>query len=164
MKLPVFPNWYPYNDMLLDGRLQLGEYGVKTRSYDWDYRGDVLLYNSGRTAWHCVNNYEYESGRQNHGIIIGVGRLVSVRELKQREEYQMYLNFNNLTRSQARRLVEREGYRAGVYPLPFGYFFTDLKRFEKPIQFNWPSGPIRPIFTTVREGSLLKTQLVDARA
>ena len=31
MKLPVFPNWYPYSDMVFDGHLQIGDFAVKTR-------------------------------------------------------------------------------------------------------------------------------------
>ena len=49
--MPVFPNWFPYNDMMLDGHMKVGKWaGVKTRSWEWNYRGLVLLYNSGRTA------------------------------------------------------------------------------------------------------------------
>lgn len=159
-ELPVFPNWYPYNDMLLDGRLRVGDFGVKTRSYNWDYKGPVLLYNSGRTAWHCVNIYDYKRGHKNHGIIIGVGELVNVRLLSDAENIKMICNFNNLTK----RDIARHGFTGvDVQPLPFGYFFSNLKRFQKPVPFSWPSGPVKPIFTDVRKNRELSRQLSLAR-
>ena len=158
MRLPVFPNWYPYNDMLLDGHLRVGDYGVKTRSYDWDYRGPVLLYNSGRTAWHCVNVYDYPRGGEHHGIIVGVADLVLVRELTERELLKMECNFNNLTLRQ----VKADSTLSRVWPYPFGYFFVNTKRFRKHVPFNWPPGPVKPIYTNIRSNSLLGQQLATA--
>lgn len=164
MRIPVFPNWYPYNDMLFDRRLRVGRFGVKTRSYNWDYRGPVLFYNSGRTAWHCVNIYGYKRGPEHHGVIIGSGELAMVRPLDLMEEAQMAINFNNL------KIGPRKYWRdlpfATVRPLPFGYFFPNqsLKRFEIPIQFKWPAGPVRPIFIEVSRYPRIHTQLLSARS
>ncbi len=155
LQLPVFPNWYPFNDMLLDGRLMVGERGVKTRSYDWKYRGPVLLYNSGRTVNHCVRAYDYPKGHDRHRIIVGVAHLEEVRELTWRELRTMERNFNNLTSRQVRLYP----WRAEIYPLPVGYFFTRMKRFTKPVPFGWPAGPVKPIFTTIESRSELARQL-----
>lgn len=158
LRLPVFPNWYPYNDMLLDGHLQVGRYHLKTRSYDWKYRGPVLLYNSGRVAWHCVDAYQYSSIDRPHRHIIGVATLVDVRELTEKESLQMECNFNNLTPKQ---LLKDPGL-AEIFPLHMGYFFARVHRFDKPVPFSWPAGPVKPIFTTVNPRSALQRQLTAA--
>jgi|SRR3989344_789898 len=164
MRIPVFPNWYPYNDMLLDRRLMIGRFGVKTRSYNWNYRGPVLLYNSGRTAWHCVNIYGYERANRelHHGVIIGAGDLADVRYLDLTEEARMCINFNNL------KITPKKYWQtlphAAVTPLPFGYFFSGLKRFDRPIRFNWPSGPVRPIFIESTEYPQIHARLVATKA
>lgn len=153
-RLPVFPNWFPFNDMLLDGHLRLGEFGVKTRSWNWDYRGPVLLYNSGRTACSAMRAYHYRDSREHHGVIIGVGNLVQVRELTEAETLQMICNFNNISKRMAALL--------GPYlisPFQFGFFFQDLRRFKESVPFRWPSGPIKPIWTRIRRGSKLAYEL-----
>lgn len=155
MRLPVFPNWYPFNDMLLDGHLQIGEYGVKTRSYNWKYRGLVLLYNSLRTMSSCVKAYGYSNGSERHRIIVGVARLGDVRPLNNREQLKMQCNFNNLSLHQ----VKNKPDLVKVVPYPFGYFFTDIKRFKNPILFDWPAGPVRPIFLDINQDSALYNQL-----
>ncbi len=158
MNLPVFPNWYPYNDMLLDGHLQVGAHGVKTRSYDWKYRGPVLLYNSGRTAHYCVHAYGYPKKAEHRGCVIGVANLEDVRLLTDREWRKMERNFKNLTARQWRDQPEK----VEVYPYSFGYFFSDIRRFENPVSFKWPAGPVRPIFTRVAPGSPLGRELIRA--
>lgn len=155
MRLPVFPNWFPFNDMLLDGHLQVGDFGVKTRSYDWKYRGPVLLYNSGRTAYHCVQAYKYVNGPEHHGFIVGACQLVDVRPLTEKEHLKMQCNFNNLTVRQ----VKTEPWKVLVGPYPFGYFFTDIKRLREPVAFSWPAGPVKPIFRDICSGSALQRQL-----
>lgn len=160
MRLPVFPNWYPYNNMLFDGHLQVGEYGVKTRSYDWKYRGPVLFYTSGRTSQPCVQAYDYAKGSDQHKIIIGVANLVDVRLLTDREIWKMVCNFNNLTVREVKEDTDFD--QVKVVPYDFGYFFTKIKRFEESIPFSWPSGPVKPIFTQIRSGSRLRHQLLAA--
>lgn len=160
MRLPVFPNWYPYNDMLLDGRLDIGERSVKTRSYNWDYRGPVLLYNSGRVAWHCVNAYGLprDPASRQHHFIIGAAYLTEVRELTSRELRQMQRNFNNLSPRERRD----QPWRVMVNPLPYGYFFESPTRFKESVPFRWPSGPIKPIFTEVTRNTRLYEELLNA--
>ena len=158
MRLPVFPNWYPYNDMLFDGHLQVGKHSVKTRSYDWDYRGPVLFYTSGRTQQSCVKAYKYVNGQDKHKIIIGVANLVDVRPLNREEVMKMVLNFNNLKVEE----VLSDFSNVQVVPYNFGYFFSKVKRFEEPVAFSWPSGPVKPILTNIRSGSQLHRQLQEA--
>ena len=180
-KLPVFPNWFPYNDMLLDGHLRVDRWeGVKTRSWEWDYRGPVLLYNSLRTAKPAVNAYKYEDGPSNHKMIIGAGELIDVRLLTHEEALQMVCNFNNMPPSQVKKIIQQRGlsvekndkedvvdsplfnfYDFGPYVAPFstGFFFKNLRRFKEPVSFNWPVGPIKPIFTKIVSGSKLHRQL-----
>ena len=175
MKLPVFPNWYPYNDMVFDGHLQVGDCAVKTRSYNWDYRGLVLFYTSGRTERRAVEIYGYENSPAHHKVIIGIADLVAVRELTLEEAKKMVCNFNNLDPRLLDRVLRRNGltkdpdapfwiYNYGYYvaPLRIGYFFKNPKRFAKPVPFSWPAGPIRPIFIEVTRNSALYKQMLTA--
>ncbi len=155
MRLQVFPNWFPYNDMLLDGHLQVGKHGVKTRNYDWKYRGPMVFYTSLRTAQPCVRAYNYTDGKDKHRVIIGAATLQDVRLLTDQEVMKMTCNFNNLTARQVRADFDR----AEVVPFDFGWFFTDIKRFSEPVPFHWPSGPVRPMFTEVQPRSPLARQL-----
>jgi len=164
-KLPVFPNWFPFNDMVFDGYSQVGEYaGVKTRSWNWDYRGPVLFYNSLRTAKPAVKAYGYENGPSNHKVIIGVGNLIDVRPLTLAEAKQMLANFNKLPLAEVERIVRDceeldfspenvvyRFYNFGPYiaPLKIGFFFQNLNRFSNPVPFDWPAGPIKPIYIPV---------------
>lgn len=177
--IPVFPNWFPYNDMLLDGRLGVGPYaGVKTRNWDWTYRGLVLLYNSLRTAQPAVAAYQYQDGPLRHKVIIGAAELVNVRPLTFAEALQMVCNFNNLSPEKVNRVLGENGfslegdgdisgsplfyfYEFGPYvaPLEIGFFFRNVKRFRDAVPFHWPPGPIKPIFTKVTRGSRLHTAL-----
>lgn len=154
LHLPVFPNWFPFNDMLFDGHLRVLDFaGVKTRSWKWDYRGPVLFYTSGRTARPAVEAYEYQDSQEHHKVIIGTGNLVEVRELTEDEVLRMVCNFNNITPTEA---------LAGEYkisPFPFGFFFQNLRRFERPVPFKWPAGPVKPIWTEIPSGSELSRQL-----
>lgn len=154
--VPVFPNWYPFNDMLIDGHLRIGMFSVKTRSYDWKYRGLVLLYNSGRTMTSCRDAYKYPKDEGPRFMIIGAAELVVVRLLTRDELRLMRGNFNNLTPAKMRAHPEL----VKVVPFKFGYFFTAAVRFKNPVPFEWKPGPMRPIFTSIVPGSMLETELL----
>lgn len=179
MILPVFPNFYPYNDMLLDGHLQIGRHSVKTRSYPWSYRGPVLLYNSTRTEPRMLKKFGYQRGAEHNRVIVGVVELVDSRELTVDELKTMVCRFNRIRPSTLEKLLKEYGitgheddiksvltaiYEYGPYvaPLPYGYFFTNRQRFPEPVQFNWPSGPVRPILTQIAKNSKLYNQLQRA--
>ena len=162
LRLPVFPNWFPFNDMLLDGHLKVGKYeGVKTRSWDWNYRGPLLLYTSGRAFHQAVEAYQYANGAKKHKVIIGIGELVDVRELTEKEAYKMVCNFNNVKPSELSPLIPDtvppfEAYVLGyIAPYRIGFFFQNLRRFEQPVPFKWPAGPVKPIFTEIKPGTEL---------
>lgn len=159
--------------MVFDGHLQIGDCDVKTRSWNWDYRGPVLFYTSGKVAHQAVEAYGYKRHPSNHRVIIGVADLVNVRELTNQEARKMVCNFNNISQQKLRRpLIQNEftepdaafwvsglGY---IAPYRIGFFFHNKRRFRVPIPFNWPAGPVKPIFTEVRPGSLLAKQLKTA--
>ena len=148
----------------------------KNKKLPWDYRGPVLLYPSGRTEQRAVEVYGYERGRDNHKVIIGVVDLVDVRELTTEEAKKMVCNFNNLSPRNLNSVLRRNGltndpeapffiYEYGYYvaPLRIGYFFRNLRRLPNPVPFNWPAGPVRPIFTEVTRSPRLYEQLLSVR-
>src|SRR3989344_3781505 len=72
-----------------------------------------------------------------------------------------------------RRILKKEGFSRdqfedGLYqfylfgpyvaPLEVGFFFKNLKRFSKPVTFNWPPGPVKPIYTKITTGSELQAE------
>ena len=159
-KVPVFPNWYPYNNMVFDNHLQVGNFAVKTRSWNWDYRGPVLFYTSGRVAHQAVEAYGYQRDRSNHKVIIGVADLVNVRELTNQEGKKMVCNFNNISPAKLKKILAENGYTESdsafwvsglgyIEPFRIGFFFQNLRRFTNAVSFNWPAGPVKPIFTNI---------------
>lgn len=159
--IPLFPNSFPYNDMLFDKHLRVGKYaGVKTRSWNWSYRGPILFYNSTKTAPRAVQAWGYKNTPDRHRVIIGIGNLVDVRDLTVDEAKQMLANFNNKPLDEIGRMVRDlkkelgcdeeeiiyEFYVFGPYIAPFrnGLFFKNLKRFKTPVPFDWQPGPQKP--------------------
>ncbi|MBX4190332.1 hypothetical protein KW791_03510 [Candidatus Parcubacteria bacterium] len=173
MQIPVFPNWYPYNDMLLDGRLDIGQKSVKTRSYDWNYRGPVLLYNSLRREPLAMRAYGYGPNKNNHRMIVGMAHLTEVRLLTRGEIRKMICNFNNINKGELEKLIKKfkladypqwiHNYGSYISPFQFGYFFENPTRFEKPVPFNWPSGPVKPIYIHPARYPRLYEQLLTAQ-
>ncbi len=140
--IPAFPNWFPFNEMLLDGILKLGKYGVKSRPLPWSHRGLTLLYSSSRVARASAEAHGYDPKTSPRGVILGVGQLVDVRVLTPEEWEQMRLQFNNTTPDGMQEILATPG-RQYVEPFDLGYFFEGLKRFETPVPFNWPQGAVR---------------------
>ncbi len=167
--------------MMLDGHLKVNRWeGIKTRNWEWNYRGPVLFYNSLRTAKPAVEAYKYVDSHSQHKVIIGVGELLDVRPLTHKEALQMVCNFNNMSPEKVEEILQQNGftsepideedfvnsvlfdfYEFGPYIAPFdtGFFFKNLKRFKESVPFNWPPGPIKPIFTKIVPGSKLHRQL-----
>lgn len=151
--IPAFPNWFPFNEMLLDGILKLGSFGVKTRKLPWSHRGLTLLYSSGRVAATSAKAHGYDPKTSPRGVILGVGELVDVRPLTDAEFRTMTGQFNNMDVRTAGRLVRAADAKRTwpvdgegnplVLPFPLGYFFRNLKRFKTPVPFAWPSGAVR---------------------
>src|SRR3989344_5912337 len=81
--LPVLPNSFPYNELLLTGKLRVGEHeGVKTRGWPmcvWKYRGPVLLYTSTSTHKLAAEAHGLNTDDFPRRVIVGVGQLVDIR-------------------------------------------------------------------------------------
>ncbi len=172
MKLPVFPNWYPYNEMVFDGHLQVGDFAVKTRSWNWNYRGPVLFYTSGRVAQQAIDAYKYQKGPFNHKSIIGIADLVETRLLTNREAKKMVCNFNNWTPRTLNQVLKfydllddpfRVNEHGFIAPFRIGFFFKNAKRFKEPVPFNWPAGPVRPITIHTARYPKLHAQILMAQ-
>ena len=158
-KIPAFPNAFPYNELLLDGKLI-----CKTRNWVWNHRGLTLLYTSTRAEGPVASAHGFDIKGRAKKILVGVGNLVDVRALKKPELLKLLGQFNNLSPAQVRkrfdvvRLARKPDcfaiddktwdggdFRPFVAPLDIGFFFEDLKRFKEPVPFNWPTGPVKPI-------------------
>lgn len=150
--IPGFPNAFPYSEMALDGKLKLGSYGVKTRKRYWSHRGLTLFYSSGSTEKLAAARHGYDPKSGPRRVIVGVGELVDVRELTREEIRTLTGQFNNMSVKTAARFVriaaaknawpaDDEGNNL-ILPCRYGYFFRDLRRFETPVPFAWPSGAV----------------------
>jgi hypothetical protein len=157
--------------MLFDGRLDVGDFAVKTREWEWKYRGPVLFYTSSRVCKAVAKAYGYRQQPDEKKAIIGIADLVDVRELTEDEAEKMVCNFNNITRTQWRQLLEKNEVTGTYWPFiaygrfglisPFhvGFFFKDKKKFSVPVPFNWAPGPVKPIFIETSEHPQLSDQM-----
>ncbi|HUZ92477.1 MAG TPA: hypothetical protein VNG29_00570 [Candidatus Paceibacterota bacterium] len=155
--LPVLPNVFPYNEMLFRNILVLenGEHGlcgVKSRSWNYHYRGPILLYTSkSRMHFWPADRYDIELEKGMLGAIVGIGDLVDVREFTRAENVKMESMFNKIELSQDElRRFARVGCIGGkkrslvdITPYYLGFFFKNLRRFGSPIPFNFRRGSIR---------------------
>lgn len=153
--IPGWPNHFPYNDLLLDGKLF-----AKSRSRRWNHRGTVLLYTSTRVAKEVAFSHHIDPKTSPKGHIVGVGNLVDVRELTAEEGVKLTCQFCNVpvTDEDIKEFLKRyshfdwesalyflSGYfhrDFHTYVSTFGYFFEDLTRFPEPIPFKPPRGAV----------------------
>lgn len=124
--IPAFPNSFPYNELLLTGRLS-----AKTRTWRWNHTGLTLLYTSTSTAREVAAAHGLSSRNAPRGILVGVGELFPVRELTNEERDQIEEEFDNGT---GMVIIGAGTYR---------YEFRNLKRFKKPVPFKPPRGAVR---------------------
>ena len=124
--IPAFPNSFPYNELLLRGKLS-----AKTRTWRWSHTGLTLLYTSTSTARDVAEAHGLDPKNTLRGVLVGVGELVSVRELTDAEAEQIEREFDNDTGTVS--------IGAGAWR----YEFKNLKRFKKPVQFKPPQGAVR---------------------
>jgi hypothetical protein len=134
--IPAFPNAFPYNELLLDGKLI-----AKTRGWVWAHRGLTLLYTSTKVHRAAADAHGLDPKDYEQKVIVGCGELVDSRALTEAEKKELFRQFNNLRFG----WTEKDLPHRWIEPLPIGFFFKNLKRFKKPVQFNWPSGPVKPI-------------------
>ncbi len=123
----ALPNSYPYNELLLSGKLS-----AKTRNWKWSHTGLTLLYTSHSVASNIVRAHNLPT-KHKVGVIVGYGMLEPVRENTEQEldslESQFY-NFN---------LDAWDGVWAGQYR----YEFSKLTRLPEPIPFKPKPGSVR---------------------
>jgi len=145
--LPGFPNHYPFNDLLLDGKLI-----AKTRTRNRKYRGPMLLHTATRAAKGVARVHGYDLKDHPKGMIVGVGVLSDVHELNDDEWRTLFCQFNNVSYAKGRKMA-----LSGKWicePFYIGYFFTHLRRFSKPIPFKPPRGAVSA-FSVPVEGRLV---------
>lgn len=118
--IKCIPNRYPYNELLLNGKLS-----AKTRTWRWSHSGLVLLYTSKRSDKSVVDFYGLPVNHQD-GVIVGYGYLKPVRLNTKKEYKQLYKQFGS----------------GDIYPALCRYEFENLIRFKKPILFKPPWGAV----------------------
>ena len=127
----AMPNRYPYNELLLSGKLS-----AKTRTWKWNHTGLTLLYTSEKSDDDVLWAHDL-SKKHESGVLVGYGMLEPVR-LNSEEECGLledeFYNADNLRYYDFDRLIS-----AG----PWRYQFTDLQRFKKPISFKPKPGSVR---------------------
>jgi hypothetical protein len=138
-KVPVFPNVFPYNELLMTGRLL-----AKTRDWDFKYRGPILLYTSGRDEKLVCQGYKLNPKDFPHSRIVGKAKLVDVRPLTKEERWTITQQFNPLACDQDIHDYMFSGYRHEnmVFPLMLGFFFEDIERLAEPVKIAWPRGAV----------------------
>jgi len=154
----------PFSEIMLDkGLLILDSSGylVKSHFWNWNYRGPVLLYNSktATTTLAC----ELHGINEKHvprGAIVGIAKLVMVRELTPGEMVEAACQLNDTrlsfrTKEKIARNYSEHGVLADslpwqkywlkhfgprinfrIRPKPIGFFLKDICRFENPVTVN----------------------------
>lgn len=140
---PALAFVFPYHEMLMLNLLGVGEFQVKTRNSNWNYRGPVLLYTShGRYHRVPAKAYGLDSNKFPRGVIVGVATVVDSRPLTGKEKIQMVCNFNNMSYDHAVDIALGRYQEDYVEPLPIGVFLKDVKRFKAPVPFKPRPGAI----------------------
>ena len=127
--IPAFPNSFPYNELLLSGKLS-----AKTRTWRWGHTGLTLLYTSTSTAYDVAHEHELDPKDALRGVLVGVGELVPVRRLTSKEHRQIIDEFYNHQFAARLEYPRNDLYR---------YEFKNLKRFTNPVLFKPPQGAVR---------------------
>ena len=83
------PNHYPYNDLLLTGKLS-----ANTRSWKWAHEGLVLLYASRRKDSEVIAAHKLPQNFES-GMIVGYGYLKPVRLNSNKERAKIKKEFGN---------------------------------------------------------------------
>jgi hypothetical protein len=148
--VPVFANRAPWNELVLRGKRQ-----VKTLSFNWKYRGPILLYTSSyRTDdWGL---YEYQSSHRGlrslkmadipKGCIVGYATVVNVVPQDDFEFDPQYQGF-----------YAKDPVLEGSLGQSHVVIIENPVRFKTPLPFKPPQGAIR---TFRAPASLLKRAIV----
>ncbi len=154
---------YPYPRLLMEGRLNItGEEntGVKTSNVTFKPNQTYFIRTSHNVHLSVVERHgfidptkkklrELDDNERRLAVINGVAKLTDVRELQQKEQYELFCAFNNLNpRSrQSRRYFREEEWPELleprlVWPLIYGLFFTDIKPFKNPVPLEIAPGAV----------------------
>ncbi len=87
--IKCIPNRYPYNELLLSGKLS-----AKTRSWKWNHEGLTLLYTSTHKDNEIVDAHGLPA-KYDSGVIVGYGTLKKVRPNTKKELSQIEKEFGN---------------------------------------------------------------------
>jgi len=147
-QIPVFPNVFPYNELIMTGRLL-----AKTRSWDYKYRGPILLYTSGRNDSIVCEAYDLKPKDFPHSMVVGRAKLVDVRALTGKERETITRQFNPKAKKKYVDDYIKHGlYTYGmVYPLEMGFFFEEVERLPQPVKIKWPRGAVTLCYLPLSE-------------
>jgi hypothetical protein len=107
----------------------MGRLSAKTRTWKWNHTGLTLLYTSTHYDDEIVDVHKLPYNYQS-GVIVGCGQLKPVRKNTYQEMRQIEREFGN-------------GYPPDtIEAAPFRYEFTDLVKFDTPIEFKPPKGAV----------------------
>ncbi|MEW6617036.1 MAG: hypothetical protein AB1333_01295 [Patescibacteria group bacterium] len=122
--LPALPNHFPFNKLLLEGKLS-----AKTRDWKWNYDGFVLLYTSSRTNNDVIRAHNINPATHEKCTLVGIGKLLPVRENTKIEKKLIEKQFGN-------------GKKINVCAGQFRYEFEWLEKFSRPIEWIPPKGAV----------------------
>ena len=151
-QIPVFPNVFPYNELLMTGQLL-----AKTRSWVFKYRGPILLYTSGRNESIICESYGLDPKLFPHSMVVGRANLVDVRPITMAERKIITRQFNpGATKRQISDylkygLLDFEMIGA----LDIGFFFEDIERLPQPVKIKWPRGAVTLCYLPISEAEPL---------
>lgn len=136
MRNLVLPNRYPYNELLLDGKLTAHSHGWNLR-----YRGRVFLYTSAQNEKILSESYNLGSKVLNPNILVAKANLVDVRPFTEAELYKIISELNP-------KVCDRDIYdyvyygmrhNRMVYPKKYGFFFENVQP-TSSYKHEWPNG------------------------
>ncbi len=129
--VPVFANRAPWNELVLRGKRQ-----VKTLSFNWKYRGPILLYtSSNRTDEWGLYEYKVRGLRMEDiptGKIVGYATVVDVVPTFEFEHYDKYQKF-----------YDKDPALVGTLGQSHVVIIKNPKRFKKPFAHTPPQGTVR---------------------
>ncbi len=146
---------YPYPAWLMDGTLNIQNKpgtGVKTGNAFMNSRPEEYLFirTSQSIARPVLNRHGMKKPKpEEREIINGVARLDKVKALNFKDSYALFRIFNNLPRGQQTLDMYNNEHFWGTLGQSrltlaafWGYFFSDIKPFDKPVPVKIEPGPV----------------------
>ncbi|HBC44554.1 MAG: hypothetical protein UX01_C0013G0007 [Candidatus Collierbacteria bacterium GW2011_GWB2_45_17] len=150
-KIPVLPQKFPYNEMLLRGQRQF-----ETRNWSWSYRGSILLYTSSTNVRSVCQGYGYDPKEYPHQMIVAKAVLTDVRVLTKKEIALAFRQLNpGISNMEVSDYIRYGIMEDRIFPADLGFFFAELTRI-KPAEVDYPRGAINMFWL---RGSAAKTFL-----